>query len=192
MCGDTDEIIRHYLSSTFSVSASDLTNAPRTGVGEIRFTSLRFEDEHGDEAPGLISGHPARIVVGFSSQRPLSRVRICLAFLDSFNQRIMYLNSYYVRDDLHELPPGPELICEIPRVQLSPGRYRLEAWIQSSGTLLQDRISDAGTVDVMEGNFFGTGKAVPEGMQLAMMDYSWKVQEARHPAAAANGTCVSR
>jgi lipopolysaccharide transport system ATP-binding protein len=191
LSGDTDEVIRTYLQSSFAVSASDLSAAPRTGAGEIRFTSMRFEDEHGNEAPGLISGQSGRIVLSYSARRAFPRVRVCVAFLDSFNQRIMYLNSYFVREDLHELPPGTELVCDIPRVQLSPGRYRIELWIQSSTTQVQDKITDAGHVDVMEGNFFGTGKAVPEGTQLAMMDYSWHLQEARRAAATSNGTCVS-
>jgi hypothetical protein len=33
-------------------------------------------------------------------------------------------------------------------------------------------------VDVVEGNFFGTGRPVPEGTQLALTDYSWKLQSA--------------
>jgi hypothetical protein len=47
----------------------------------------------------------------------------------------------------------------------------------------QDRISDAGFVDVEDGNFFGTGRAVAQGFQVALMDYSWKATEELVPAA---------
>jgi hypothetical protein len=57
---------------------------------------------------------------------------------------------------------------------LAPGRYRLELWLQSA-TELQDWITDAGMMDVVDGNFFGTGRALPDGYQMALMDFSWKV-----------------
>ncbi len=178
MSGETGDVIRAYLSSSLSTSAADLTTAERSGAGEIQFSSLRFEDEAGQGAPGLISGRPGRIVFSLSSQRSFPRVRACIGFLDNFNQRIMYLNSYFVREDFGEVAPDTELVCEIPRVSLSPGRYRIELWVQTSATTVQDRIADAGSVEVLEGNFFGTGKAMAEGAQLALMDYSWQLQAA--------------
>jgi hypothetical protein len=88
----------------------------------------------------------------------------------------MYLKSTYVRSHLEAAGPGSELICEIPRVHLSPGQYRLEIWI-SSGSTLQDHVTDASILTVIDGNFFGTGEAVSPGFQVALMDYSWRVRE---------------
>jgi lipopolysaccharide transport system ATP-binding protein len=178
MSGETNDVIRTYLNRSFSGAASDLTDVRRTGAGEIRFTSMRWEDESGSEMPGLASGHAGRIVLGLSAKKAFTRVRACIAFLDTFEQRVHYLNSYFVGDDLAKVEPGTNLVCEIPRVALAPGRYRVQLWLQTSGTILQDRIPDAGIVDVVEGNFFGTGKAMPEGTQLVLTDYSWRAQAA--------------
>jgi lipopolysaccharide transport system ATP-binding protein len=181
--GDTADVIRAYLSSSLSVSGADLSTVERTGAGDVRFSSMRFEDEDGNDAPGLISGRPGRIVLGLSCNRAFHRVRACVAFLDNFNQKIMSMNSYFVREDFGSVGMDTDLVCDIPRVSLAPGRYRVELWLQSSTTTLQDRITDAGSVDVVEGNFFGTGKAAVEGVQLALTDYSWTLREARRPVA---------
>jgi lipopolysaccharide transport system ATP-binding protein len=175
--GENDDVIRTYLASTYSDTAGDLAQiADRKGAGNIQLRSIRFEDETGAPTGTLVSGQPARIVIGVNSAEPMRRVQACIGFLDHFNQRIMYLNSNFVGEDLDCLPPNGELVCEIPRIHLAPGRYRLELWVKSR-EVMEDRLSDAGVVEVVEGNFYGTGKAVKEGFQVAMMDYSWNAQE---------------
>jgi lipopolysaccharide transport system ATP-binding protein len=175
--GSVDDVIRSYLAGTYSDSAGDLTQIQdRKGAGELRLRFIRFEDESGSDMGVLTSGHAGRIVLGLASDKPMRRIQACVAFLDQFNQRIMYLNSNFVREDIPVVPENGELVCHIPRVHLAPGRYRLELWVKSS-EVMQDRLSDAGTVEVVEGNFFGTGKALKEGFQVALMDYSWRNQD---------------
>jgi hypothetical protein len=87
----------------------------------------------------------------------------------------MYLNSYFMGIDMAYLPPNGELVCHIPRVHLAPGRYRLEVWVKSN-EVMQDRISDAGMIEVTEGNFFGSGRALAEGFQVALMDFEWSAR----------------
>jgi hypothetical protein len=48
--------------------------------------------------------------------------------------------------------------------------------VQSSGTVTQDRIADAGPLDVLEGDFFGTGRAPTTEFGVALMDYEWTVR----------------
>jgi lipopolysaccharide transport system ATP-binding protein len=176
--GDTDSIIKKYLNSTLSNEAADFSNTQdREGQGDIRITGMYFEDADGLPATGLISGQAGSIVLRLSMKRAFSRVRAGISFLDSYSQRIMYLNSYFVREDLPVVMPDSELVCHIPRVHLAPGRYGIELRLQSSGTILQDRISDAVSIDVFDGNFFGTGRTAVEGQHLALMDYNWSTRE---------------
>ncbi|MDZ4796659.1 MAG: ABC transporter ATP-binding protein [Bryobacteraceae bacterium] len=176
--GTAEDVIRGYLQTTLADTSSDLTTIKdRKGEGEIRFRSIRFEDEEGEQVEGLVCGQPGRIVLGVQSSRPFRKVRACIGFLDSLNQRLMYLDSKFVGDDMAELPANGELVCEIPRVHLAPGRYRLELWLQTASRE-QDRLTDAGAVDVEDGNFYGTGRAVAQGFQVALMDFGWRAQAA--------------
>ncbi len=176
--GSAEDVIRGYLQSTLADTNSDLTTIrDRKGAGEIRFRSIRFEDEQGAQVEGLVCGQPGRIVLGVQSDRPFRKVRACIGFLDSLNQRLMYLDSKFVGDDMAEVPPNGELVCEIPRVHLAPGRYRLEMWLQTASRE-QDRLTDAGAVDVEDGNFYGTGRTVAQGFQVALMDFGWRARAA--------------
>jgi lipopolysaccharide transport system ATP-binding protein len=174
--GNVDQVIQDYLATTLSDSAGDLSRVrDRKGAGRIRIREIRFEDGDGNRCAGLVSGQPARIVLSVESRADAPRVQACIAFLDHFGQRLMYLNSHFVGDDIPVLPANGELACEIPRVHLAPGSYRLELWVKSA-EVMEDRISDAGCVDVVEGNFFGTGRALAAGFQVALMDYAWQAR----------------
>lgn len=184
--GPIDQVIRTYLASTMPAGNADLLAVrERKGAGEVRFRTLRFEDEFGQETMGLVCGEAGRIVLGLQCERPATKVRVCIGFLDNLNQKLMYLDSRFVGEELTEVPPNGEVVCDIPRVHLAPGRYRLEIWIQTSSSFEQDRIGDAGYCDVLDGNFFGTGRSVAPGFQVALMDYQWSAQARREEREAA-------
>jgi lipopolysaccharide transport system ATP-binding protein len=173
--GPADSVIQAFLEQCSIERDSDLGKvADRKGAGEIRFRSLRFQDVKGDEVGWLTTGEPARIVLGVRSARRHGRVQACFALLDEMNQRVLYLNSYFVGPDLPSLPINGALVCDIPRVHLAPGRYRLEIWVKSE-EVMQDRISDIGPVQVRSGEFFPAGECPPPGSSLALMDYSWQL-----------------
>ncbi len=190
--GSPEEIIRQYLQLTFADTNNDLTTiSAREGAGDIRFSSIRFEDETGMQVPGLVSGQFGRIVLGVRSLRSFSDVRVCIGLLDSLNQRLFCLDSGFVACRSLELEANGELACEIPRVHLAPGRYRVELWIQADSEE-QDRLYEAATVDVQDGNFFKTGRAVADGFQVALMDYRWRVNETWDLAATGSGSPAQR
>jgi lipopolysaccharide transport system ATP-binding protein len=185
--GPTDDVIRTYLANSSTHSSADLSQIrDRRGLGEIRFRSIRLEDEEGRETPVLVCGRSARVCFTFDGQRSISNIRISMALLDTFDNRIMHLDSRLSGNDMPFLPVGAELVCEIPRVHLAPGQYRVELWLQSS-LVVQDHITHAAAVEITDGNFFGTGRALARGYQVALMDFSWSVREADHRQVFANG-----
>jgi lipopolysaccharide transport system ATP-binding protein len=178
--GTTAEVLRQYLASAFEDCGADLTAIrDRKGKGDLRFSYIRFEDDRGQVTSGLDSGRPGRIVLGVSGQKPLRNIQCCVTVRDELSQRILYLKSTYVDADLPQLAPGQELVCDIPRVHLGPGQYRLEIWM-SAGTVMQDHLSDTGSLLVTDGNFFGTGQSVVPGFQVALMDFSWQIRDPRY------------
>ena len=174
---ETEAVLRQYLASTYEERGADLSGATdRKGDGVLQFQYLRYEDETGLAINGLTSGRPGRVVLGVGGAQALKDVRCCLVVRDEYAQRIMYLKSTYVDAQIETLEPGAELVCEIPRVHLAPGEYRVEVWMTSENRM-QDHVTDAGSLTVCDGDFFETGQAVTPGFQVALMDYSWSVRE---------------
>jgi lipopolysaccharide transport system ATP-binding protein len=171
--GRTEDVINTYLASALQGSASDLACiTDRKGEGNIRFKYLRIEDGNGVETGTLSCGQSARIVIGLSSAKAYPKIRVWISIVDTYDTRVMHLDSHLVGDPLPELEANGELVCEIPRVALAPGRYRVNLWLQSLA-VIQDSITDCATLDVIDGNFFGTGRHMVDGRQVALMDYRW-------------------
>jgi len=174
--GSADEVIRNYTSRTMKGELADLSSLhDRTGEGGIRIRSVRLEDAGGAETRALTSGQAARILLTVSGRRNARNVHVAIGLRNGLDQRIMFLDSRVVGPAIPELPASGELVCEIPRVHLAPGRYNLELLLECDSRK-QDVISNAGAIDVIDGNFHGMGVALTDGDQVALMDYAWSVQ----------------
>jgi len=177
--GPTSDTIREYLAAGASGSGGDLSVTDgRPGAGDARFNAFRIEDEQGEPTGTLASGLSARLVLAVRSARRMKNVRVSIAISSALNHRIATLDSSFFGEPLRELPENGELVCSIPRVHLAPGRYRLELMLEAEG-VLQDRVSDAGHIDVEEGDFFGSGRPLGVGFQLALTDFGWHVRPAQ-------------
>lgn len=171
--GSTQEVLQEYLASASEDDVNDLTQVrDRIGKGDVRLESLHFEDESGRRVAGLSCGQPGRIVLGVGGRKKVRNAVCCISFNNDLAQCISYLKSTFVEAPLDEVGPGDQLVCEIPRVNLAPGRYRVGLWIRGDDER-QDQIGDAGPIDIEDGNFYGTGQAVQPGWQIALMDFAW-------------------
>jgi len=174
--GPVDEVLREYTSRTMGGELADLALIQdRTGEGATRFQSVRLEGPDGAETTSMMSGHPARIVLTVKSAGNARNVHVALGLRNGLDQRIMFLDSRIVGSAIPELPDSGELVCEIPRVHLAPGRYNLELLLECESRK-QDYISNAGALDVVDGNFHRSGVALTDGAQVALMDFSWFAQ----------------
>jgi len=61
-------------------------------------------------------------------------------------------------------------LFRIERLPLEPGNYSLVTEVKNGGVIV-DRVEAAATVNVAEGDFYGTGVTWPHGGFLG--DYSW-------------------
>ena len=73
--------------------------------------------------------------------------------------------------DAWEISPGRTSVrIVIPRMTLTPGRYRISAWAGLNGSDA-DWILDAGLFDVEEGDYYGTGRLPTTGRVAFLMDH---------------------
>jgi lipopolysaccharide transport system ATP-binding protein len=174
LAGPVERVVQGYLKATAGKQDLNLESlADRKGAGEVRIREIRITTPDGSPLSGLVCGKPARLRLGLSNCRPADNPRISLCFLDMMDQRIMLLDSKLLGKSLPPVGPRGSLICDIPCVTLAPGQYKIELWLQVK-EVLQDWISDAGTVEVLDGDFFRSGIALAPGYQFAVMDFAWR------------------
>jgi lipopolysaccharide transport system ATP-binding protein len=163
--GSNDYVVHHYMESLKVNVAQDLSSRKdRLGRGKVRFTNVHFKDSSGNQTEHGVSGEPLVIVLEYRSEdnRPLQNCRISVAVYDNLGQVLFYCSSELINSDPITLPPMGNIHCVIPRLPLSQSQYLISPFIEVNREV-EDFIYGAAVLNVVDGDFFGTGRLYPEG-----------------------------
>lgn len=174
--GETSDIIAQYLSRVDSAQSQSLAHrTDRAGSGVARYTEVRFENGTGESSNNtLMAGREAIITLVYDSDEPgtLDGVRASITVKNQSNTELFCCWTQAVNAEINSISPKGTLVCRIPRLPLMPGKYYLDL-VLSIGGRAADKITDAATLTVIEGDFFGTGKLPPKKLGDVLVDHSW-------------------
>lgn len=180
--GDPAEGIRRYLAAVLPEQAADLSGREdRRGTGAARITGVQLHDASGSPMPVLQCGGTAVFEIKYESagNRPVRNAIFELKFTDQVGNRLFTVSTYLAGIELSELPPAGSVFCEVPQVLLPPGDYNFDTMLLSNENLC-DEVLNAGQVDVVESDVFGSGR-VPKKWNYGqfVMPHTW---HRHHPA----------
>ena len=73
-------------------------------------------------------------------------------------------------------PSAGKVVCDLPRLPLKSGHYTFNLMGRINGQV-SDYITDAGVLDVEDGDFFGTGRLPGEHHGHFLFDQQWNIHE---------------
>jgi lipopolysaccharide transport system ATP-binding protein len=178
--GPADQIVRQYLAAARELGErrTSLTErTDRTGNGRLRFTRFWLRNERGDPVSFAGAGDTIEFVLTYVVPvgKPVSNVNVGLWIHGDSQQRLLSFRSHLTGGDFEHLPPKGELVCRVPRFPLVPGTYSVTLSAAVDGAHA-DGISDAATIEVVTGDFFGTGKKPKSGTAVFLCDHSWRLE----------------
>jgi lipopolysaccharide transport system ATP-binding protein len=176
--GPTSQTIARYQNSLVQAASSDLTTRnDRKGEGGVKFVKIQLLDENGREQSVFLSGKPLRIRMHYRALevKPLMNSRVSVSV--NSGGKVYFLAS----TELHShvcltLAPEGFLDCVVDQLPLSLGIYYLSPFLEVNG-IVQDWIDSAATLQVEDGNFYGTGKDYPLGWEgkTVLVKHRWEV-----------------
>jgi lipopolysaccharide transport system ATP-binding protein len=177
--GDAREVVRRYLAERHAGGRTGLGDKERAEqtTGRLRFTSLEAQDEGGAVVSAIPTGAHLRLVLDYEGDatRPL---RAAHANIVVRNERGDELTRFWTPQQsfvFETLPARGRLVCTIPRLSLAPGRYTLDLDSSVEGELA-DWVKGAGTLEVVEGDYFKRGGTTfTAGVFLC--DHAWSAAE---------------
>jgi len=162
--GTAKEAINFYLNSVSGESSQghivDLETAARANVLRPRLLQKMefYTDDNVPMRGNLPMGAPLKIRVHFPLSEPVENFQIGIGFNNMFGQRIFTAHSRFEPDRSHGKRVGPQVfVCNIPSLTLVPGRYTLRVWMDI-GTDEVDIVDDAARIQVIESDYYGTGR----------------------------------
>ena len=183
--GPTDSVLEAYVDTVRADAAIGLRDrADREGSGRYRFTSIRFES-NGEIVDTPVSGREFEIVLSYEAEEG-ERVRSAafgIAIYTILGAHILQCQSDVAGATLSDMPAEGEVRCRLPRLPLPAGRYAINVLGTAAGDVA-DWVQRACELTVTEGDYFGSGRTLPEGHQTVLVDQDWEVREATSAPAA--------
>lgn len=178
--GGTDEIVNAYMTQGASLAAGGLDNRPdRAGKGEVRVTSIDLRDESGNIIREAISGNDVYLSLSYTVEDgivlndSLFCVEVCKDLQEYFSLSSALVDARKIR-----LAGQGRIDFLVRNWPLAGGSYHVNIYVESDRKL-QDHLNDASVIEVIDGDFYGTGKLIAAGTQSAsvLVKHSWRQVE---------------
>ncbi len=173
--GDVGDAIREYLNRIPRTGARDLgTRTDRVGSNWLRLTHVSVCDWGGSEVTQALSGQDVLIRLHYTSNRELVAAEVDVAFnlRDANGLLLTNLNSVDSGNTTMRIHRRGFFECKWPRFNLRAGSYDAACFCSVNGEVV-DWVQSAFVLDVVDGDFFGTGKMVGARQGEVLISHGW-------------------
>lgn len=176
--GDPASTVSKYIASVEEMAEKISLEAreDREGGREFRFTDVVFRDgESGVPLNILMSGRPVVADIGYVSHAhsTMNEVVPSISFATGSGAFLSACRSDAVGKTFQIKPGRGRLICRIPKLPLSQGRFLFNLIAYRQGVVV-DWLKEAGAIDVSAGDYYGTGRIPASALQSIFIDYNWE------------------
>jgi lipopolysaccharide transport system ATP-binding protein len=179
--GPVDQAIERYMAGNDNISTGvvDLSmNKHRFGSGEMRIRKFWVEDETHQPVSELTSGAYCRLAIEYETDGALQRRNVSMSILINTlsGAPVSLVNTDMMDQHFDVAPPEGRIYYVIQRLPLTAGRYIVDLNLATyGGHTYADFIKEAAAFDVIDGDFFGTGRPGNPGAPV-MVDGTWTIQ----------------
>jgi homopolymeric O-antigen transport system ATP-binding protein len=184
--GSADEVINKYIISANSQEKDDYVIRAnminREGNGKVKFREWWIEDDVLGISRKARSCQSCTFKVNYESKSniTLGNVSVTLTIKNKYGQPVLTGASWLTDSDFRSIPPLGTFSCYFKMLPLAPGTYIVHLYcnVQNEAS---DRITNAGTFEVIAEDVYGTGRMVRNDHGDVMIkDFSWSVKELPH------------
>jgi len=126
---------------------------------------------------GVRSGDHVEIVLEYHAGGELRNVEFSIGLHGATNENIAFLSNHLTGDTMETAPGRGVVRCALRTLPLLPGCYAFNICARVNGEIA-DWIQEAGTLDVHEGDYYGTGRLPHAGAGRFLLDHAWSVEAA--------------
>ena len=179
--GDVGDAIDKYLQTDEIFSGFE--NIQRLGNGLVQVEKIQIFDDNGSEISTAYSGQDITIILYYNSKLENSRninINPSIAFVNSKGVQVFNHHSRLNGIRFNNLPDHGAFSMTIKNLPLPASRYHITYSLLSHDEFL-DYAEKAHCLDVIEGDFYGTGEVPPSSHTAFLLEAEWnhisKVEE---------------
>lgn len=160
--GNTKECIDTYLKigKNNGKEISLMDRKDRKGNGLVKFIDINMLDENNLVVQNLLSGCNYIIELKYKnySNESINNVIVSIELNDERGNRLLLFRNDLNNSVININQGIGYIYCKIENLPLTVGTYNFSLYLSMNDTLIYDLINDVLYVDVIGGDFFGTGK----------------------------------
>ena len=177
--GPTDEVIGTYMTHGATlVKVALKEREDRSGKGRVKVIGVAMRDADGSVIREAISGSEVCLSVEYFTRDGMT-VENCIFCIEIQKEARSYIALSTALVDSRKLIVSGygRVDFIIPKWPLMEGNYHINTYVGSNG-VMEDYIEDAASIDVIDGDFYGSGKLRHEGWRdMVLVDHSWQQVE---------------
>jgi len=174
--GEISKSISVYASSLDKGLNHDLSKRFEQHENKIAcYTGVRFSSLSGETIETAISGHFLGISLSFHCRKQNVKLDFYIGVYNLLREKLLHLGTSFSTPQLKVAPRSGEVVCCIPKLPLTEGRYFLNLSLHGLGQRL-DHVVDAIELDVQSGDFYQTGKLPSASDSKFLVDHIWKFE----------------
>jgi lipopolysaccharide transport system ATP-binding protein len=174
--GDIGDAIDKYLGSAASNRTTNiLERTDRKGSQILKFTDVIILNSKSEKLDFVQSGQDIFIKLYFKSLCCFKDASILVSFniRTNFGQILSNLNSIDTGDDRLEIYENGFFECFWPKFNLKGGVYECNLFCSINGEI-SDWMQNAFIINVVDGDYFGSGKVIDKSQGNIIISHSWK------------------
>lgn len=174
---NTDVCLKHYLKDVVAQSKMQLAERnDRDGEGTFRFKNIILKDKEGTVLNAAQTGSDLIMEIEFDLKREsLSNLSLALTIYNDEGREMFTLANHISKAPFETVNKGNVIQCLVKKFPLTSGSYLCNIIAYKDG-IVQDYIQEAYSLEVEEGDFFGTGKIVPTTQQSFLVENVWQLK----------------
>jgi lipopolysaccharide transport system ATP-binding protein len=166
------DAVRSYIADSVGVAIQSLADRKdREGSGQLRFTEFWLENSNGVRINQAITGEDIRFCFAYRAAKPLENVLVAFSLQQYIGEPIIVCETQATAKDFAVVPKTGVFVCEIKKFPLRASRYTGNAYSEVN-SYVSDWVHGAFLVDVVDGDFYGTGRLPSKGKVLVLQGWS--------------------
>jgi lipopolysaccharide transport system ATP-binding protein len=172
--GSQTEAITKYLTTNTDNIVSLENRKDRRGSGEVKVFAIDVKDKEGNILDVSQSGQNISINLYFKKKSSFKSERLIasISVKTQLEVPVFLQHNRLTGNTFGHLPKTGILVCQINNLPLPPSSYRISYSLIQDGVYL-DSLSHAIDLDVVDGDFYGSGEVPPISHGVCLIDASW-------------------
>ncbi|MBT3879387.1 MAG: ABC transporter ATP-binding protein [Candidatus Scalindua sp.] len=175
--GSIQESIQFYEEEIFQKKYVDKPIAhrkDRSGTGDVRLVDFHIENEYGEKIDRIRNGNTVKFCFSYCTKREqgANSVDLNIVVERETGKSVFQLGTRFTGQQIKHLPHKGQIVCTIKRFPLVPGKYKLNLYLESEMNVA-DYIIPLTYLDVIDGDFYGSGYQVFENESKILIDGKW-------------------